>query len=70
MTRSIDIGPLSTKEGSGKHYTPQRIVFDTPTRIVAATSTEPLVLAHEWRGSALRPGALEFLRHPSRGLSC
>ncbi len=44
-----------------------RAKFAKPTRICAATSSKRLSLAHEWRGSAMRPGAFDFLKCPTRG---
>lgn len=59
------MGSLSRSK-PGRHYSPPPLNLAPPVRICAATAREPLDLAHEWRNAAMRPGALDFLRCPSR----
>ncbi len=65
-----NLGPLSGKSADTPHkrIKSTETVKVAPRTICAASSTQPLNLAHEWRGAATRPGADDHYRYKSKGL--
>lgn len=64
----LEIGALSPRYGVGKSFI-QESWGSTPSRFICnASATGTYSQADAWKNSALRPGALDFLRYLSRGV--
>lgn len=70
LTTSNGIGPLSVKSLQLPHYQAPKQEWAPNARVCNSAASGTYSQAHEWRGSALRPGALDFLLCPSRGSGC
>ena len=68
--RHSPIGPMSKKSADVPHWTPPRQSFEQPQRVTNSLTTGSYSQAKDWANSALRPGALDFLKFSSRGTRC
>lgn len=67
MTKSVRIGPLSSRSTNNKHWVEPKRDYPVPVKVCNATSKEP----YTGEGSmAYRPGALDYRRYGSFGQGC
>lgn len=65
----LEIGPLSNK-APAKHYMPEKVEWDTPSRVTNALMREPLTSAIWNHNNALRVGSSEAFSLRSHGAGC
>lgn len=68
--KSIALGPLSAKVQTAKHYAPERIVFETPSRITNSGVREPLKVAGVLWTTPARERSGEAAQLPRVGAGC
>lgn len=63
--KQTHLGPMSKNSAHLKHFIPERVELDIPTRVTNSSSLQPLRLAAMWAGSESRPGCQDHRQFKS-----